>query len=151
MLIETGALRGMQIHVDPSTRKATRVSTRNARDSDRFQEMPSLAPTTYSLRTDLQVLDLHNCRYITDLHESVGDLENLECLYLTSCFNLQRLPHSLGRLSNLTELVLTDSPSVSELPDSISELKRYVVVTADMNSHKPLLAHSIFQLEATCI
>jgi Leucine-rich repeat (LRR) protein len=120
VLLEDGAMKGMNIFVDSDSKEVVSLSTRHCRDSERWRHgMPEL--TAFP---NLQILDLDNSRYLTELHVSVGSLQNLRKLYLTRCDRLERLPESLTRLNKLEELVLTDSPLISSLPELIGNLTR---------------------------
>ena len=100
ILLEEGAMRGMNIVVDQSSNEVISLSTRNCRDADRWrEEMPSLEGFPA-----LQTLDLDNCRYLTELDESVGTLQQLRKLSVTRCDRLERLPKSLYSLGNLQEV-----------------------------------------------
>jgi hypothetical protein len=63
--------------------------------------MPSLEE--YSA---LRVLDLENCRYIVELHDTVGSLSMLLRMFVTKCDRLERLPNSINCLQNLQEVGL---------------------------------------------
>lgn len=79
----------------------TSLTTRHARHCERWMpEMPSLM----AFQATLKVLDLHDCRYITELHPSVTQLQNLESLRLNRCLLLEYLPADLGRLKALREV-----------------------------------------------
>jgi hypothetical protein len=96
---DDGDFAGMTLLADRKTGKVVYLSTRNCNDAGRWSTMPALT------RFDaLTVLDLHKSRYITELHEYVGDLQNLKRLVVTRCNNLRSLPSSLGNLRSLTEV-----------------------------------------------
>jgi hypothetical protein len=79
----------------------TSLTTRHARHCERWMpEMPSLM----SFQGTLKVLDLHDCRYITELHPSVTQLGQLESLRLNRCLLLEHLPADLGRLKALRQV-----------------------------------------------
>ena len=93
ILIDDGAMKGVNIVVDNQTKEVMHLSTRFTRDQDRWMNnsMPSLED--YS---SLRILDLHNSRYLTTLHDSVTGLHQLRTLILTKCDNLVSLPGSIG-------------------------------------------------------
>lgn len=100
ILVEEGAMKGMNIVVDQTTNEVASLSTRNCRDVDRWKSsMPSLEEFPA-----LETLDLDNCRYLNELHESVGSLRMLRRLLVTRCDRLERLPESLNSLENLQEV-----------------------------------------------
>ena len=95
-----GRCPGVTLMTDKKSGKIVFLSTRNSRDSDRWDLMPTVDP----FKESLLALDLHKSMYIQALHESVGDLNNLKHLMITSCSSLKTLPESIGRLSNLEEV-----------------------------------------------
>jgi len=100
ILVDDGELRGMNIVVDHTTGEVMKLSTRFCRDADRWKIMPALAEFP-----SLETLDLHNCRYLVDVDDSVGNLKSLKHLFMTRCDSLERLPNSIGRLENLQEVI----------------------------------------------
>lgn len=106
VLVAAGQMRGSNIRVDHETDEVVQLSTKDCADEDRWTEMPSVAEYP-----GLQHLDLHNSRYIQELHESVTGLDHLKTLSLTQCVNLERLPPTLGRLENLQEVRLKNATS----------------------------------------
>lgn len=86
-----------------STAVVIALSSRSCRDSDRWETMPSLAcfPT-------LQRIDLHKCRYIEGVHESLVHLKQLRSLSLTGCTRLKSIPSSIGQLQQLDEVSCDD-------------------------------------------
>ena len=100
VLLNEGKMKGTRIIVAHETGDVAVLSTRCCRDADRWRdEMPSLQ--SYAT---LQVLDLHNSRYIRSLHESVGALSSLKRLVLSRCDRLESLPESVGDLQSLEEV-----------------------------------------------
>lgn len=99
VLIDEGTMKGVNIVVDHATSEVIRLSTKDCKDADRWMDMPSL-----ECFPSLEYVDLHNSRYITDLHESIVGLVDLKRLSLTRCLSLERLPSAIGRLRNLQEV-----------------------------------------------
>lgn len=105
ILLDDGVMKGVNIVVDNKSGNVIQLSTRFTKDQDRWTTndndgMPSLEGYSSSL----QILDLHNSRYLTSLHDSVTSLGRLRKLILTSCDRLERLPDSLGRNEQLQEV-----------------------------------------------
>jgi hypothetical protein len=124
ILLEEGNLKGMNIVVDHETGDVLSFSTRFCRDVDRWTAMPSLAQYE-----TLQMLDLHNSRYLVQLHDSVGSLKKLRSLILSNCESLVGLPESLGELKNLQEVCRNwwlDSLSSALRRDSMNNLCSHV-------------------------
>lgn len=93
-------VKGVSLAADRKDGKIVYMSTRQCSAADLWNKMPCIAEFT-----SLAVLDLHKCRYIDHLHESVCDLTNLRRLLLTRCKNLSTLPSNIGaNLKNLTEV-----------------------------------------------
>lgn len=96
------SFKGVTMLMDKGSRDIVVLSTRDSKNADRLSTIPDLQCYANSLL----VLDLHKCRYISSLHDSVGGLVKLRRLMLTRCNNLKTLPDSIGNLSNLTEVKL---------------------------------------------
>eukprot|EP00536_Pseudo-nitzschia_multiseries_P011003 jgi/Psemu1/297748/fgenesh1_pm.355_\ len=108
-------LDGMTLVADRESGDIVGLSSRSCSNDQKRSSMPSLEDYP-----NLQVVDLHNYRYIRNLHESVSNLSGLRRLMLSRCDLLQKLPASIGRLDRLVELDLFDSFQISELPEEIS-------------------------------
>ena len=98
-LVEDGDFKGIALATDRKNGEIVYMSTKHCGAVDLWNKMPSLEEFP-----SLIVLDLHKCRYIVDLHESVGSLVNLQQLLLTRCSKLRTLPSTLGNLENLVEV-----------------------------------------------
>lgn len=68
-------------------------------DVDRWEAMPSV-----SSLPDLQRIELYDCRYITSLHASVTDLQQLRVLRLIGCSALKSLPPLMDQWTQLEEV-----------------------------------------------
>ncbi|XP_042478071.1 disease resistance protein RUN1-like [Macadamia integrifolia] len=75
----------------------------------------------------LEKLYLNNCRSLFNLHESLGQLQQLVYLNLAFCPSLKKLPDTICRLSSLQKLILSHCSSLRELPESIGDLKESLV------------------------
>ena len=121
ILLEQGSsdiLKGMTVVVEDSSGTIISISTRGSPDKDRWKTttMPPLhlnstdEPNSTTLLdfTTTQVLDLHNSRYINELHPMIHvQLPNLRQLLLTRCDRLQFLPESICSLQYLQEVCHT--------------------------------------------
>lgn len=115
--------RGVAVIVDASG-DAISLSARNVADLARWEgvSMPSLAAYP-ALRT----LDLNKCRYITRLHESIGQLTNLQRLSLARCERLNSLPDCIGSLENLQEVSLICTVECTHMEVIHAEMKLILV------------------------
>lgn len=100
ILLEDGAMKGMNIIVEQTSGEVVSLSTRNCRDSERWKEMPPLEANFLSLQT----LDLDSSRYLIALDPTIGSLMQLRRLYLTRCDRLEYIPDSICSLVNLQEV-----------------------------------------------
>jgi hypothetical protein len=110
------SMKGVTMIVEESSGNIITVSTRTCPDKDRWKSvcMPLLRQDTnddtyhttssYDFTTT-QILDLHNSRYICELHPTMHlQMPNLRQLILTRCDRLQGLPDSIGSLHYLQEV-----------------------------------------------
>ena len=99
VLVEDGDFKGLTILADRKSNEVVYLGSRFCSDSDRWKEMPSLKQFP-----SLKILDIYKSRYIPTLHESIGELQDLQHLLATRCKNLRTLPESIGNLRHLTEV-----------------------------------------------
>jgi hypothetical protein len=103
MVVEDGDLKGFTLIADKDSGDIICLSARHCNDADRRSVMPSMKDYT-----SLKVIDLHGYRYVKTLHESIGDLPELQRLVLSRCDLLTTLPSSIGNLHSLVEVGLLD-------------------------------------------
>ena len=74
--------------------------------------------------SQLQFLDLSNCRRLKSLPSEIGEIQNLKCLNLDGC-NLRVIPREISELTSLSRLVLssTELSMETEAAASIWRLK----------------------------
>ena len=84
-------------------------------------EMTSL-PEQYGELSNLEDLDLSQCRYLRSLPEGFGDLKSLTSLNLRECRSLVSLSEGFGELINLQTLGL-QCKSLKSLPERFGDLK----------------------------
>jgi hypothetical protein len=110
---DSDVMKGTTIIVEQSSGNIYSISTRACPDKDRWKSliMPPFylnndeTNTTLTDFTTVQVLDLHNSRYITELHPTIHvQLPNLRQLLLTRCDRLKLLPESICSLQFLQEV-----------------------------------------------
>ena len=90
---------GFAVEEDIAASTVVALSSRPCCDRDRWETMPSLA-----CFPALQRIDLHQCRYIVGLHESLTRLNQLRALYLIGCSRLKSIPDTIGQLEQLEEV-----------------------------------------------
>lgn len=103
IVVEDGEpdLEGMTLVADRESGDIVGLSSRNCSTEQKLRSMPSLKE--YST---LRVVDLHNYRYMREVHESICNLPVLQKLVLSRCDFLQKLPPSIGSLDRLVEVSL---------------------------------------------
>jgi Leucine-rich repeat (LRR) protein len=79
-------------------------------------------PSNLFYCSQLQVLDLAQCKSLEKLPSFVGQLKALRELVLSGCSNLKTLPSSIGQLNALQELQLSGCSILKILPSSIGQL-----------------------------
>ncbi|XP_052194673.1 disease resistance protein RUN1-like [Diospyros lotus] len=76
----------------------------------------------------LERLLLKDCTSLAEVHDSVGDLENLLVLNLKGCKNLRTLPRNIGQLKSLEKLILAGCSKLEMLPKKPEKLKPLTVL-----------------------
>jgi hypothetical protein len=99
IVVEDGDFKGMTMFTDRNSGDVVGLSARSCSNQEKKSEFPNLKEFP-----SLKVVDLHNYRYMTLLHDSIGDLPFLERLVLTRCDLLKTLPSSIGNLKSLVEV-----------------------------------------------
>ncbi|KAF3784384.1 Disease resistance protein [Nymphaea thermarum] len=74
------------------------------------------------------------CRMLSGVHQSIGNLKNLTCLDLRSCCMLEKLPDTICQLSSLKMLNLSDCRKLSSLPEQLGCLASLRELTLDGTS-----------------
>lgn len=97
-MIDGGEFDGCTVEIQRNS--AVALSTKSCRDQQRWENMPSLN----QYRTTLEVLAIHDSRYIRSLHESLVQLSNLKKLVIFGCSRVTALPNDIGELSQLEEV-----------------------------------------------
>ena len=102
---EEPELEGMTLAADRESGDIVSLSTRSCTNEQRRGSMPSLEAYPH-----LRVVDIHNYRIMTTLHESICHLPVLQKLTISRCDFLKKLPASIGNLENLVEV----SPALTQ-------------------------------------
>ncbi|XP_042519074.1 disease resistance protein RPV1-like [Macadamia integrifolia] len=75
----------------------------------------------------LERLYLDNCSSLVNLHDSIGQNQELVYLNLERCSSLEELPNSICRLSSLQKLMVSHCISLNKFPESIGNLQESLV------------------------
>ncbi|XP_050365553.1 disease resistance protein RPV1-like [Argentina anserina] len=75
--------------------------------------------------SNLERLLLKGCTNITEIDESIGDLERLVFLNLEGCKNLKKLPETIDRLTSLQELNLQGCSNLSLYANTTTDMKKF--------------------------
>ncbi|XP_057869815.2 disease resistance protein TAO1 isoform X2 [Cryptomeria japonica] len=81
-------------------------------------------PRTIDNLSKLQSLDLKQCTKLKKLPLTIGNLSQLQYLDLGWCTNLNNLPDTIGNLSQLQHLDLVGCKDLNKLPDTIGNLSQ---------------------------
>ena len=103
IVVEDGEsdLEGMTLFADRESGDIVGLSSRSCSNEQKRRSLPSLEEHPH-----LRVVDLHNYRFMKDIHESIGNLTGLQRLVLSRCDSLTKLPASIGSLDRLVEVSL---------------------------------------------
>ena len=71
---------------------------------------------------NLEKLILKDCMSLFEVHQSIGDLNNLVLVNLKDCRNLESLPRSFYKLKSLQTLILSGCSKFDNLADELGEL-----------------------------
>lgn len=71
----------------------------------------------------LSLLDLRDCKSLTNLPESLCKLRSLQNMNLSGCTNLVEIPECIELLEGLSSLDLTFCKSLRKLPESICNMR----------------------------
>jgi hypothetical protein len=103
IVVEDGEsdLEGMTLFADRESGDIVGLSSRSCSNEQKRRSLPSLGEHPH-----LREVDLHNYRYMKDIHESIGNLTGLQRLILSRCDSLTKLPAAIGSLDRLVEVSL---------------------------------------------
>ncbi|XVF65342.1 hypothetical protein PTKIN_Ptkin09bG0240300 [Pterospermum kingtungense] len=73
--------------------------------------------------TRLERLILEGCKSLAEIHQSIGNLEELVFLNLLDCKNLRKLPDSICNLRSIETIILEGCSELSSLPENFGNLK----------------------------
>ena len=80
---------------------------------------------------NLEKLILEDCTSLFEVHQSIGDLNNLVFVNLEGCISLQSLPKSFYRLKSLQTLILSGCSRLDNLAEELGELESLTTFLAD--------------------
>jgi len=100
---------------------------------------------------NLEKLILKDCTSLFEVHQSVGDLNNLILVNLKDCRSLESLPRSFYKLKSLQTLILSGCSKFDNLPDELGEMESLTTFLAD-NTAIRQVPRTIVQLKnLTCL
>ncbi|KAK9200650.1 hypothetical protein WN944_015848 [Citrus x changshan-huyou] len=91
--------------------------TRLYLDQSAIEEVPS----SIECLTDLEVLDLRDCKRLKRISTRFCKLRSLVDLFVNGCLNLERFPEILEKMEHLKRINL-DGTAITELPSSFENL-----------------------------
>ncbi|XP_059452202.1 disease resistance protein RPV1-like [Corylus avellana] len=71
---------------------------------------------------NLEKLILKDCTSLFEVHQSIGDLNNLVLVNLKDCRSLKSMPRSFYRLKSLQTFILSGCSKFDNLPDEMGEM-----------------------------
>ncbi|XP_059452493.1 disease resistance protein RUN1-like [Corylus avellana] len=80
---------------------------------------------------NLEKLILKDCTSLFEVHQSIGDLNNLVLVNFKDCRSLQSLPKSFYRLKSLQTLILSGCSRLDNLADELGEMVSLTTFLAD--------------------
>jgi Leucine-rich repeat (LRR) protein len=80
---------------------------------------------------NLEKLILKDCTNLFEVHQSIGDLNNLVFVNLEGCRSLQSLPKSFYRLKSLQTLILSGCSRLDNLAEELGEMESLTTFLAD--------------------
>ncbi|PON67438.1 TIR-NBS-LRR-like protein [Parasponia andersonii] len=105
---------------------AENLAILNLRECHSINFIPDL-----SRHQKLEKITLENCKGLTQIHESIGNLQTLIYLNLRMCSNLNKLPNDVSGLKRLEKLILSRCSKLKELPTNIGSMESLKKLLAD--------------------
>ncbi|KAL5562981.1 hypothetical protein UlMin_032728 [Ulmus minor] len=123
---------------------AENLKIMNLRDCHSLTMIPDL-----SRHQNLEKLILENCKGLTQIHDSIGNIQTLIHLNLRASSNLVKLPSDVSGLKNLETLILSGCWKLKELPENIGSMVSLKKLLADETAiaSLPDSAFKLTQLE----
>ncbi|KAF3786725.1 popC protein [Nymphaea thermarum] len=111
----------------------------------------------FSFASYLEELTLRNCEMLTEVHDSVGTLENLKSLKIKGCNALEELPHTICHLTLLERLELSQHFDLSSSPEKLRDMElckniglRETGIKSILTSIEKLTQLYFLKLEKSC-
>jgi Leucine-rich repeat (LRR) protein len=77
----------------------------------------------FSKLPNLEKLIMKDCPYLSEVHQSIGDLRNLLLINLKDCTSLSNLPENINQLKSLTTLILSGCSKIDRLEEGIVQME----------------------------
>lgn len=81
--------------------------------------------------SNLERLILEGCTNISEIDDSIGELEKLVFLNVTDCKNLKKLPETIDRLTSLQELNLSGCSNLSLHANTATDLRNFFILLSN--------------------
>jgi len=90
---------------------------------------------------------MKNCRSLSEVHHSIGDLRNLLLLNLKDCTSLCNLPMKIYKLKSLKTLILSGCTKIDKLEEDMGQMESLTTLIAKDTSVKEV-PYSILRLKS---
>ncbi|CAJ2634990.1 unnamed protein product [Trifolium pratense] len=77
----------------------------------------------FSKLPNLEKLIMKDCSSLSELHHSIGDLENILLINLKDCTSLRNLPEKVYQLKSLKTLILSGCSKIDKLEEDIKQME----------------------------
>ncbi|KEH28178.1 disease resistance protein (TIR-NBS-LRR class), putative [Medicago truncatula] len=77
----------------------------------------------FSLLPSLEKLIMKDCPSLSEVHPSIGDLNNLLLINFKDCTSLGNLPREISQLMSVTTLILDGCSNITELEEDVVQMK----------------------------
>ncbi|CAL5195431.1 unnamed protein product [Lathyrus oleraceus] len=84
----------------------------------------------FSKSPNLEKLIMKDCPKLSEVHQSIGDLNNLLLINLKDCTNLSDLPRKIYQLKSLKTLILSGCSKIDKLEEDIVQMESLTTLIA---------------------
>ncbi|XP_058743467.1 disease resistance protein RUN1-like [Vicia villosa] len=101
----------------------------------------------FSFLPNLENLIMKDCRNLSKVHSSIGDLKNLLLINLKDCTSLSNLPREIYQLTSVKTLILSGCSKIDKLEEDVGQMESLTTLIAKDTSVKEV-PHSILRLKS---